>query len=514
MVMDFARNQKVVMHQKMVYKKIVSLFVLVMSGCIFNNSPLVSEEYLTETESYKNKVVERNHIPEQDRATAEKLVLPIYDENATGSDTVNHVDVQAVVEENGKRQAYILSVRRVPVWREKEEFDWSQFFLRTHYYFQENLTPKTDTTMNPKDIYENISNESYTTYYDTAEAADIDRQLLTTATPGAIGIRTGLVPSADTILIRHVYDNSPAQKVGLLPGMRFLTINDSSVVGDSASSLFFKFAAGDSGTVLQLDMLVEGVQKSFRLVKDVVSFPSVLLDTISDIPHITITSFSSQSLPGLSTYLEFRNALSQTASSKVTLLDLRGNGGGSVFQTLEMLNELIESGIVIRHWQRALDDSGIPRLSEKNIYAGYAGMALKRSFILLANSRSASASEIFISALTEAKSFPLVGVKTYGKGVGQTFLKTPGGGRVKITNSLFKTRRQEVYNLIGIQPTHDTGDQEPLEVAVELAKKQLGKSSATKTRLSENQHIQIETANLNRKLMLPQKICPIIIEDR
>jgi C-terminal processing protease CtpA/Prc len=77
-----------------------------------------------------------------------------------------------------------------------------------------------------------------------------------------------------------------------------------------------------------------------------------------------------------------------------------------------------------------------------------------RSYVLLADGGSASASEIFISALRENLGVPFVGDTTYGKGVGQAPIDTDGKGVAIITYGTARAASGADYNGIGLLPTH------------------------------------------------------------
>jgi carboxyl-terminal processing protease len=75
--------------------------------------------------------------------------------------------------------------------------------------------------------------------------------------------------------------------------------------------------------------------------------------------------------------------------------------------------------------------------------------------VVLTNKTSASASELFSSALRDVINVPLVGTSTWGKGIGQTTFKLSDGSGVKITTFKYFTKSRTDYNEIGLKPDYE-----------------------------------------------------------
>jgi C-terminal processing protease CtpA/Prc len=100
--------------------------------------------------------------------------------------------------------------------------------------------------------------------------------------------------------------------------------------------------------------------------------------------------------------------------------------------------------------------------------------------LLLGNGHSASAAEIMILALKEGAGIPLMGLKTYGKGVGQTVRTTPGHGLALVTFLKFTGASGLDYHKKGIEPDYSdsTSGDSLLVHATVKAKTLLGKPAA------------------------------------
>ena len=71
---------------------------------------------------------------------------------------------------------------------------------------------------------------------------------------------------------------------------------------------------------------------------------------------------------------------------------------------------------------------------------------------VLVNRNTASAAELFTSALKDYEKAVIVGESTYGKGSMQSMIPLPSGGCVKLTTALYYPPFSDNYDGIGIAP--------------------------------------------------------------
>ena len=74
---------------------------------------------------------------------------------------------------------------------------------------------------------------------------------------------------------------------------------------------------------------------------------------------------------------------------------------------------------------------------------------------VITNGSTASAAELFTSALRDYNKAIIVGEKTYGKGTMQSVLRLPDGSAVCMTTQTYCPPISESYNGIGIYPDID-----------------------------------------------------------
>ncbi len=293
--------------------------------------------------------------------------------------------------------------------------------------------------------------DTHTRRIDSAHAAEYKSLSRTTVRPRVIGIQIRLNDTEDTVFLDMVAPGSPAYNAGLRRNMAVLAINDSSITGDSAFYRFVRFV--DADTVhAKFTVLTSTGPVTQTMTRDTVSFPTVVADSIGGAGYISIYSFTQTTVNGGSTASEFAKALEATRRFPATVLDLRGNGGGSLGVVLQMCDAIMSQGVIIRLIERNLEGGASVR-TESAYRASAGGKDEGRSFVLLADSGSASASEIFIAALRDNLNTPFVGTHTYGKGVGQASFDTPGGEVAIMTYGTTLTANRLDYNGTGLLPT-------------------------------------------------------------
>jgi carboxyl-terminal processing protease len=128
------------------------------------------------------------------------------------------------------------------------------------------------------------------------------------------------------------------------------------------------------------------------------------------------------------------------------ILDLRGNPGGSLSATVEILGLLVPPATeVVR--VRARD-------AEPEVLATASRQRRARLYpvAVLVDRRSASASELTAGALQDLDRATVVGETTYGKGSVQQIVPTGGGTALRLTVATYHTPGGGTPHLSGIEP--------------------------------------------------------------
>lgn len=154
-----------------------------------------------------------------------------------------------------------------------------------------------------------------------------------------------------------------------------------------------------------------------------------------DIGYIDLTTFSNESL--ISLYASVREYVEDNKANKL-ILDLRGNGGGSVDVFQEIAPLFVPHSAVALPAMKLIDKYGKDSIRTLK-YATYSGLksdyignykqnASPYDIIVLVDGNSASASEALCGVINCYNERALIiGTDTYGKGVAQSEFKFDGG---------------------------------------------------------------------------------------
>lgn len=132
------------------------------------------------------------------------------------------------------------------------------------------------------------------------------------------------------------------------------------------------------------------------------------------------------------------------------VIDLRGNGGGSLREATELTSLFINGGPIV---QVRRHDGTVEVIQEPKRNSAYNG-----SLVVLVDQFSASASEIFAAAIQDYGRGVVVGQKTFGKGTVQTLIDldrgshTKDGGRLKLTIAKFYRINGHSTQQRGVEP--------------------------------------------------------------
>ncbi len=272
-----------------------------------------------------------------------------------------------------------------------------------------------------------------------------------------------------TLRVKTVFRVGPAAEAGIQKGDVVLALD--SVPLDGSDSLYRSVLAQKKDS-FAFTVKRDDDTLSFEMERTAVISPTVFLDSASDIPIIRITEFVGRTngFDSDGTALEFEAALEETQGAESTVLDLRGNGGGSVNLCERMAKALLRRGdtvIVEKRWHSG--KSGRDS-SDQAIIADKDGIGAGRYYVMMLDSGSASCTELFAAAIASNLKVPVVGTNSFGKGIGQTYVTTPDSAFGIATSLLFLDKDFQSYHLYGLEPDLYIADADSArEKAVELA---------------------------------------------
>ena len=163
----------------------------------------------------------------------------------------------------------------------------------------------------------------------------------------------------------------------------------------------------------------------------------------NNIGYIKIETFSSENCAS-----EVEAALKNLSNADSYIIDLRGNGGGLVWQSFRVFALFTDQGEFQSHKGRwagkpwsgryLLTATNLERYDDGTLESSKArpnNRTGDKPIVILVNSGSASASEALAGALRHHRKATLVGVDTFGKGIMQHTFSLDGGRAIKVTTA-------------------------------------------------------------------------------
>lgn len=271
--------------------------------------------------------------------------------------------------------------------------------------------------------------DPHTVYIPAADAADVNEEL-----EGSFsGIGVSFNMQTDTILVISVISGGPAEKAGLLPFDRIITINDSVFSGSNKTqAAIMKNLRGTKNSVVKLGVKRgnEPDMKYFDVTRGDVPVNSVDVsyEVSKGIGYIKVSKFARN------TYNEFITAIAKLKQEGCTsfVIDLRGNTGGYMEAAINMINEFMPEGRLIVY----TEGKAFPRA---DVYANGTGTCKDAPIVVLTDEISASASEIFAGAIQDNDRGMIIGRRTYAKGLVQKQLSLNDGSEIRLTIARYYT---------------------------------------------------------------------------
>lgn len=273
-----------------------------------------------------------------------------------------------------------------------------------------------------------------------------------------IGVTLKYVDSNSQVL--EVFDSSPAQESGILVGDIIVSSDDIDLKGKTPSEVS-DILRGAKNTKVNLTVLRDG---NLITINDIerreINAPSVNYKSFEDgIDYIYISSFDGDTDKELSDKLK---DISET--SRGLIVDLRDNPGGRLDVVLKSLDLFLDKGKLL-----------IARYKNDNeeVYESTDGTEYDKPVVIIVNSNSASASEIFAQAMKERGRAEVVGVNTYGKGSIQRTFMLPDNAAINLTVGRFYSPDGNVIDKVGVAPDYvaeladELNDTEIREIAFE-----------------------------------------------
>lgn len=290
-------------------------------------------------------------------------------------------------------------------------------------------------TLNPGEVIGNGINamlrslDPYTEYYPESKTKDL--KMMLTGKYAGIGALVRYHQRLKRVVIDEPYAGMPAAEVGLKKGDIILSIDDS-IMTDKNVSYVSNHLRGESGTSFKLKIKrpSTGKEMTFKVTRKSIKLPELPYYGILDdgkTGYINFNSFTEGCAKDMrKAYIDLKK---QGISQLV--LDLRGNGGGSLSEAIDIINMWIPRDITL------VETRGKLKRANREYKTRMEPVDTIMPIAVLVNGETASASEITSGSIQDLDRGIIVGTRTYGKGLVQVPMDLPYNCNMKLTTSKY-----------------------------------------------------------------------------
>ena len=241
-------------------------------------------------------------------------------------------------------------------------------------------------------------------------------------------------------------DNTPAKKAGIKAGDFITEIEGESIIGLSLTEAV-KRMRGKPGEPITITIVREDEEaEEYTMVREIIKRQTVKHEVKDGVGYIRIAQFNEKASDGLEGAIKsLKKELGGSLPGIV--LDLRGNPGGLLEQSVNVSSVFLDGGEVVSTRGRSANDT--------ERYNGQSGELAKGvPLVVLIDGASASASEIVAGAVQDRGRGLVVGMTSFGKGSVQSVIPLRGGrdGALRLTTQRYYTPSGRSIQGTGIDP--------------------------------------------------------------
>ena len=281
--------------------------------------------------------------------------------------------------------------------------------------------------------------DPYTEYYPEDKMGDL--QLLRTGTYAGVGsvIRKNL--KLNRVIISEPYEGMPAAEAGARRGDIILSIDGEDMAGrevsyvsnhlrgEAGTSFILEVLRPNAGQTVAKGKLPQGKRLKLKVTRRAIQQPTIPYYGLcaDGIGYLNLFQFTENCSR------DVRRALVEMKRQgmRALVFDLRGNGGGSEQEAVNIVNMFVPKGRLI------VSNRGKLKQSNHDYMTTVEPLDSVMPVVVLVDDDTASASEITSGALQDLDRAVIIGTRTYGKGLVQMTTELPYNGQLKLTTNKY-----------------------------------------------------------------------------
>lgn len=262
---------------------------------------------------------------------------------------------------------------------------------------------------------------------------------------GGIGVQVQRNERGDVVLFP--FPDGPAARAGVENGAVLLAVDGAAIPAAERLDVIDRLLRGEVGDGRGVTITIRAPDadeaRDLFIEFEVVQVPSVVWRVLAEeesFGYVQVIRFTSRTPDELRTALEEFKSLNIQA----LVLDLRGNSGGLLQESVEVASEFLDGGVVFYEVRRS---------GETATTATPGGAWTAQPLVVLVDAGTASAAELVAGAIRDRERGILIGQRTYGKGSVQLIFRLKDGSSVHITSAEWLTPNRTPLEGNGLEPT-------------------------------------------------------------
>jgi carboxyl-terminal processing protease len=291
--------------------------------------------------------------------------------------------------------------------------------------------------------------DPYSTYYSANEAV-LQKQSLAAE---RVGIGIEVMEMDGKIVVVSALKNSPAEAAGIQSYDEIVQVDQVALQGKTMQEVLL-LLQGQEGESVHLVMFRPSLDRHLtytinrkKLTNETITH-RILKDNDQTFGYVEISLF------GESTAMQWIEAMKKIKKANVQglVIDLRDNPGGYLHAAAQLLSTFEEEPRTFAYLENSKGE--MEPINTAKLEGAEDIQKFLRSIPIsvLINNGSASASEVFATALNSWEYATLIGEKSFGKGTVQETWSLTNGGELKLTTHKWLTVNREWIHRKGVEP--------------------------------------------------------------
>ncbi len=271
-----------------------------------------------------------------------------------------------------------------------------------------------------------------------------DLQISTSGEYGGLGME--VTSENGVVKVVAPIDGTPAKKAGIESGDYLTEIDGESIIGLTLSEAVDQMRGKPGEPITVTVIRGDEDPMEITMVREIIERPAVKHEIKDGLGYLRISQFNEKTSKTLESSV---SALKKEFNGNIPgiVLDLRGNPGGLLDQSIKVSSAFLDGGEVVSTRGRDPNDTERYNAERGELVRGV-------PVVVLIDGASASASEIVAGALQDRGRGLVVGLTTFGKGSVQSVIPLRGGrdGALRLTTQRYYTPSGRSIQGTGIDP--------------------------------------------------------------